>query len=84
MDVAAPVSDSLDPMFPYTQYYDLANYNIDTFVKIRSVKGTFLCLVLTYLCACAADIAFVITVLMLFIGQTQWEAVSPFAHVGHF
>jgi len=27
--------EPLDPMFPYMQYYDLANYSIDTFVKIR-------------------------------------------------
>jgi len=27
--------DSLDPLFPYMQYYDLANYNVDTFIKIR-------------------------------------------------
>jgi len=25
----------LDPVFPYAQYYDLANYSVDTFVKIR-------------------------------------------------
>jgi len=34
MHVAAAV-DPLDPMLPYTQYYDLASYSIDTFVKIR-------------------------------------------------
>jgi len=25
----------LHPLFPYMQYYDLANYSVDTFVKIR-------------------------------------------------
>jgi len=34
MHVAAPV-EPMDPVFTYTQYYDLANYSIDTFVKIR-------------------------------------------------
>jgi len=34
MHVAAAVG-ALDPMFPYTQYYDLSNCNIDTFIKIR-------------------------------------------------
>lgn len=41
MYVAASVVDSLDPMFPYVQYYDLANSSIDTFVKIRSLNDMF-------------------------------------------
>lgn len=27
--------EPMDPMFPYMQYYDLANYSIETFIKIR-------------------------------------------------
>jgi len=34
MHMTAPV-EPMDPMFPYMQYYDLANYSIETFIKIR-------------------------------------------------
>lgn len=30
-----PPVGPMDPMFPYEQYYDLANYSVETFVKIR-------------------------------------------------
>jgi len=42
--------DPLDPMFPYTQYYDLANYSVDTFIKIRSEMLTQLFVLKFHFC----------------------------------
>ena len=46
MCIADPV-EPLDPMYPFTQYYDLANYNIDTFIKIRSENVSYTTLLVT-------------------------------------